>query len=149
MDSPKPRAANTIEYHAVWLLLGIGVAGFAWLMSVRPDGETITLPLVGQLPELCTLKRTFEIDCPGCGLTRSIVALVGGDVTASWRYNPMGMAIFAVLIYQIPYRAIAITTLALGKPFRPHPGWVTSVVVFTLAGGLVLQWIWRFIAQFV
>ncbi|MDJ1479489.1 DUF2752 domain-containing protein [Cytophagaceae bacterium YF14B1] len=36
----------------------------------------------------CPFKKVFLIDCPGCGLQRSIVALLRGDFNESWHMYP-------------------------------------------------------------
>lgn len=35
----------------------------------------------------CIIKALFNIDCPGCGLTRATLALLRGDIKASLHYN--------------------------------------------------------------
>ncbi|WP_165501722.1 DUF2752 domain-containing protein [Pedobacter frigiditerrae] len=34
------------------------------------------------------MKQTFGIDCPGCGLQRSIIALMHGDLISSFKLYP-------------------------------------------------------------
>lgn len=46
-----------------------------------------------QLP--CLFKSVFHFDCPGCGLQRSMVALLKGDVAESARQYP---AVFPILL---------------------------------------------------
>lgn len=60
------------------------------------------------LPELCATRRVFGVGCPGCGLTRSIVWLMHGDLSASLAMHRLGWLIFAAILLQIPYRALAL-----------------------------------------
>lgn len=46
-----------------------------------------------QLP--CLFKSLFHFDCPGCGLQRSLLALLRGDVVESAKLYP---AVFPVLL---------------------------------------------------
>lgn len=42
----------------------------------------------------CLTKKYFGVDCPGCGLQRSIAFLIKGDVAAAWDMYP---AIFTII----------------------------------------------------
>jgi Protein of unknown function (DUF2752) len=39
-----------------------------------------------QLP--CLIKATFHVECPGCGLQRSFIALLQGNVLQSLKFYP-------------------------------------------------------------
>lgn len=143
--SSTARAIDSVQYHATWLFMSLGVGALALLMSVQPDGEGVSLPLVGRLPELCMLKSNTGLDCPGCGLTRSFIALAGGDVESAWHYNPVGLLMFGILLYQIPYRLIALGCLARGKTLSGHSTRLSSAVIFIVVGGLFAQWLWKFL----
>ena len=75
--------------------------------------------------------------CPGCGLTRSIIHLAEGDWRASWRSHRLGGLMAAVLIFQVPYRL-----LALRRPETPliPPRWQaalgTALIVL-----LIVNWL--------
>ena len=63
----------------------------------------------------CRLYYFFELMCPGCGGTRSVEALLRGDIFTSFRLNPLvifacllGMAFYAELIFSIFNRKIKI-----------------------------------------
>ena len=47
----------------------------------------------------CPIKHFFHIDCPGCGLQRSILALLEGDLGKSLSLYPATILIFVLLIY--------------------------------------------------
>lgn len=36
----------------------------------------------------CTIKSWTGVDCPGCGLQRSAISLLKGDIGASLQYHP-------------------------------------------------------------
>lgn len=42
-------------------------------------------------PQLCIFKIMSGIPCPGCGLTRSVVLLMHGDVSGSLFFHPLGV----------------------------------------------------------
>jgi hypothetical protein len=47
----------------------------------------------------CPVKHFFHIDCPGCGMQRSIVALLKGNLIESLSLYPATIPIFALLMY--------------------------------------------------
>lgn len=49
----------------------------------------------------CPSKLFFHLDCPGCGMQRSIIALLEGDLWKSLTYYPATIPIFALLIYTV------------------------------------------------
>ena len=58
-------------------------------------------------PSLCPFRLASGLPCPGCGLTRSVVALAHGDLSASLYYHPLGPVFVAVLV------GLAATEVAL------------------------------------
>ena len=50
----------------------------------------------------CIIKSLTGISCPGCGMTRSTLALFRLDLTAAWHYHPLVFYLFIavpVMIY--------------------------------------------------
>ncbi|HEY9177117.1 MAG TPA: DUF2752 domain-containing protein [Flavipsychrobacter sp.] len=47
----------------------------------------------------CPSKKVFYLDCPGCGLQRSVLALMNGDVAASWHMYPPTIFILLTLAF--------------------------------------------------
>ena len=47
----------------------------------------------------CPSKHFFHIDCPGCGLQRSIVALLEGDLATSLQVYPATIPILFCLAF--------------------------------------------------
>jgi len=46
----------------------------------------------------CPLKATFGMDCPGCGLQRSVLALLRGDIVASFKLYPATLPILIIIL---------------------------------------------------
>jgi hypothetical protein len=46
----------------------------------------------------CIFKEIFNIECPGCGLTRSLKALLRFDYIDSAKYNVLGIPVFAITL---------------------------------------------------
>lgn len=131
------------QFHVGVLLACVVVLLLSAMLRVQ--GQTqVALPLVSApLPELCSWRRYFGVDCPGCGLTRSFICLAHGDVARAWGYNPAGLMLFTGMLFQFPYRGMQLARRARGLADRPAPTrlWIvwTVLLVVTLLG----QWAWR------
>lgn len=126
--------------------LCLGLPGAAALFAPAAPGADGGLTLAGQpLPEVCALKRTTGIPCPGCGLTRSWVSAVHGDLGGSLAHHPLGWLILAYALAQaarhgawlaLPGRRVVVERL--GGPLDRG--------VIALGVLLFLAWIPRLIA---
>jgi hypothetical protein len=61
------------------------------------------------LPGFCLFRALFDFDCPGCGITRSIVALLSFDVARSFALNPAGAV---VVLYFATYPSVRVRPYA-------------------------------------
>ena len=90
------------------------------------------------LPPSCPSREIFDVNCPGCGLTRSFVYIAHGDWDSSLRVNRVGWLIMLMALFQIPYRAHALWgsgRLVLG----PRAGrWFGLTLVVILIGSWVV-----------
>jgi len=66
----------------------------------------------------CPSRYFLHIDCPGCGMQRSIIALLQGDVCESLRLYPATIPVALMLVYaalhikfDLPHGAIVIRWL--------------------------------------
>lgn len=59
------------------------------LKQPATDEQTLSLASV-PLPTLCMIKRYTGFDCPGCGLTRSFVAAMHGNLAGSFGWHRLG-----------------------------------------------------------
>lgn len=111
----------------------------AVLMSTEGDRKVMVPVLNKPLPPLCTAQRFFNVDCPGCGLTRCFISLAHGDVARAWRFNPAGLWFFALVAVQIPYRTWQLWRLRTGRePLRlGRTNWMLWLLLVLLLG----QWI--------
>ena len=49
----------------------------------------------------CVFKNIFHISCPMCGITRSIKALLEGNIMLSLHYNLLGFIVLFFIIFNI------------------------------------------------
>lgn len=93
----------------------------------------------------CAFARIFHTPCPGCGSTRSAVALLHGDLDGVLHYNPLG-PVMAVLIGVLAAQSF-VSVLVHGDFRAAGEGRVGLVVKrgIVLVGALeVVLWIARF-----
>jgi len=69
----------------------------------------------------CPSKKYLHIDCPGCGLQRSFLFLLRGDLLSSFRMYPATIPLLGLLVfvglhlkYQFRHGAVIIKYLYLG-----------------------------------
>ena len=67
------------------------------ILSVLAGAALLITLAVGRrgLPEvpLCWFHSMTGLPCPGCGLTRSVFAIGGGDFADAWRYISFGYVV--------------------------------------------------------
>lgn len=127
-------------------LVGIG-AIFVIAASLQyepPRG--IRLPgFASPLPEICNLRRTMDVDCPGCGLTRSFVLSAQQQWGRAFQIHPFGTAGFAFLMTLVPYRLWQGWQLYGGRSPRSTVV-IELAILAALVGGSMVWWIARLIS---
>jgi hypothetical protein len=137
------RKPGDTGFHVVLLILCAGVLLASLLLQA--GGATVVVPFINQpLPELCMLRRTTALTCPGCGLTRCFISLAHGDLAAAWAYNPAGIWFFSVVALQVPYRGYQLWRILQGQRELNLVG-AGQVALAVFAVALVGQWLVRLI----
>jgi hypothetical protein len=117
-------------------MLAVAVIFAAALLEVLPDERVALLGLSAYpLPHLCMSRAMFDVSCPGCGLTRSFVYLAHGDWRAAWTIHHLGWLMAALVVGQIPYRA-----LILARVFEPISARTAQWLAFAVLGLLIANW---------
>ncbi len=99
------------------------------------------------LPESCPSKLLWGFPCPGCGLTRSFVAMSRGEVLRAHRFNAMGPVLFVLCVLQVPYRICRRRELGsegfgpsrLDRAVRP--------LLWTVLIGFLVTWILHIVSE--
>jgi hypothetical protein len=65
---------------------------------------------IGQfpLPGICTFRSVTGIPCPGCGLLRSMVSGMHGDVKKSLEYHRLGLLTLFYVTLQFLFRSVVL-----------------------------------------
>jgi len=56
------------------------------------------------MPDMCILRATTGVPCPGCGLSRSMVAAVHGDFGSSFSFHRLGLLTLVYVFLQFVCR---------------------------------------------
>jgi hypothetical protein len=129
--------------HWSLLVASILVLAAAILLEIR-GRELVAFPLMDRsLPQLCYWRAMFGIDCPGCGLTRCFIACAQGKLAAAWGYNPVGMLLFATVVFQVPYRPWQLWRLSSGRRELCLIG--LPYMMLGISALLIIQWLARLI----
>ena len=90
-----------------WIALAVAVPVAGWLLQVV---GTEQVSVIGnsqlRLPAMCYSRSWFGIDCPACGLTRSVIFFVHGQFAQSWAAHRLGWLVLLVIVAQVPYRLL-------------------------------------------
>lgn len=83
----------------------------------------------------CPSKKFFYLDCPGCGLQRSLLALFHGDITASWQLYP-----------PTPFLLLTITFLALHLAIGFRQGaYILKILFIITVAVMAVNYIYKII----
>jgi hypothetical protein len=133
-----PSIASQTYRHREVLIVSVIVIVLAYALVEVPGGRVAVRGLTDYpLPPSCVTRTLFGWKCPGCGLTRSFIHLAEGDWWTSWRCHRLGGLMAAVVVFQIPYRL-----LALRRPDRPliPPRWQVALGMALIAL-LIVNWL--------
>ena len=76
------------------------------LASALLTADLDAVYLLGRaLPESCLFKRTFGLECLGCGLTRSFVLMAHLEPALAFTAHRLGPLLWSAAAFQLPYRA--------------------------------------------
>lgn len=147
--TPTRPAPRDDPFRGIWLrVLSLGLRPATAVPIGLVIGACIPLSIVTTGPSFCPFKLMTGLPCPGCGMTRSVVALLHGDVTGSAYFHPLGVPFVLAML------ALAITDAWLwwrdsrsGQAVRPA-SWLlervmTSPGPWVAIGALTLVWLIR------
>ena len=144
-----PRSANRFEPEGYswiatncWLIGSMAILVLAAVMSVGSERRVFLPGISAPFPELCTLRSRFNIDCPGCGMTRGFIHFAHGRVLDGMRMNPASLLVFLFVAAQIP---AAGARFLLGRSSQFAVAWArwNEVALIVLPSLAFIQWIIR------
>jgi len=116
------------------------------LLSVDPEERVVPLGQGGfALPSTCLFHAATGVQCPLCGLTRSLVSLGHLRWRESLHFNPVGPLVYLAAAL----RAIRHLLRLFARTYRPQPNSKRGIArdTFVIAMILVVVWLGRFLAN--
>ena len=133
---------NASSRKPYFVLLGLCLAGYTWLAYNVFTIASEAAPSV----DACFIKQVSGIPCPSCGTTRSILALLSGDIANALWLNPLGL-LAAVALITIPIWAfydLVLRKSTLMRFYVKAESFIRRpVVAIPLILLVVLNWIWN------
>lgn len=81
----------------------------------------------------CVFRTVTGWDCPGCGSQRMLHALLNGDFTGAWNYNPL---LFCFIPLLLLYAILDLFPGRFPKMFRL----MHSPVTIAIIGVIIIAW---------
>jgi hypothetical protein len=124
--------------HRDILGLAVLVLVLSFLLRVLPDERVAFRGLSRYpLPHACATRTWFGMDCPACGLTRSMIHLARGDWSAATRTHRLGPLFAAAILVQIPYRLYGLRR----REPEPLGRLIPSLLGYLLIIALIGNWL--------
>lgn len=129
----------------VWPASMVGMAVFSVAASLffQPMGpEWVAWPGGGQLGDTCGMILATGQPCPQCGMTRSWVHGIRGDLISAFWFSPSGVALLGWIVVGGIIGAVRLITrnpLALRPSNGMLFGWVMFWLIPLYAGSYVLR----------
>ena len=118
------------------------VAGYVW-MTLNIDRR-----FEAHVGSVCVFKKVTTLPCPSCGSTRSMKAILQGDLAGGFSWNPIGYLLFILLII-IPWWLMYDVLLkrdSLHQLYkRLEQMMVKPLVLWPGVMLVVANWIWNII----
>lgn len=124
------RMKDRLSSDGIVLLACLGILAGALILSPpHPESHSVRLgPL--SIPPTCTFKNLTGLPCPGCGLMRSMVSAMHGDVDASLSYHRLGLLTLAYIFLQLLYRAGMILIPSKASHLPRYGRYLDRVIIF-------------------
>lgn len=117
-----------------------------WIAVLGVPALFISAFIIGASPKLmdlplCAVRSFLHLDCPGCGLTRSIALLTHGQFRHSIDLNPMGVVIAVFFVHVFFKGAAGLVAGRKLKPLLQQKARDLILLVFVFA--LIAQWLFK------
>ena len=127
--------------------LKTGLAGAALLASLAvarglADASPAAVNIAGhEMPVICPSRLLFGVNCPGCGMTRSVLLTLGGDLRGALSVNPAGPFLVVALVLLAAQLLLAAHVPEGGTSVKRRLlPWV-SLYSAVVASVMLIQWV--------
>jgi len=95
---------NELYPHLIILIACTCILAAAIILQPAPPGTSHLRLGKISIPDMCMLRTTTGVPCPGCGLSRSIVSAMHGDLGRSLSYHRLGLLTLVYIFLQFSCR---------------------------------------------
>ena len=123
-----------------------GLGGVALLASLAlarglAEATPAAVHVAGSgLPVICPSRLLFGVNCPGCGMTRSVLLTLGGDLRGALSVNPAGPVLVAALVLLAAQLLFAAGVKEGGTPPKRRLRSWASLYGAVVASVMLIQW---------
>lgn len=134
LEHPPAKAISKI-LTADWFWALCILVGAVFIPAPQPADSTVL-----GLPKLCIFRNITGIACPGCGMTRSLIATGHFHLTDAITFHPLGPIVYVVLA---TYCVSVFVGWIKGRHGKPSTKVIRNSIPIFLAIGFAFVWIAR------
>ena len=142
--SDSPVSSELYPHLVIFIACFCILAGALILEPASPGTSHLRLGKI-PIPDVCILRATTGLPCPGCGLSRSIVASMHGDLVMSLAYHQLGLLTLAYIFLQFLCR-LGILVIPRWSTRLVRYGKFLNQGIIVLAILLGLNWILKLLS---
>lgn len=135
--APATKALPAQKHAPAKAISNILTADWLWALCIVIGATLVPAPAPGAttvlgLPKLCLFRNVTGIACPGCGMTRSLIATGHLHFEDALTFHPLGPVVFVILI------TYSLSFLQRRRPDKQVPQmalrWQSAIPVLTAIG---------------
>lgn len=108
---PSGEPPASLRRHWKVLLICGAMLLLAVALRLNSRGDVLLPYMAGPpLPSACLTRQLLHMDCPGCGMTRSFIAMAHGQASLASSYHRLGPVLFLYVLLQLPLQAYVLLT---------------------------------------
>jgi len=136
-----PSVKGELLSHLVVLIACFLILAGALIFEVNGADASYVRLFGITVPNICTFNRATGLPCPGCGLFRSMISVMHGDVASSFAYHRLGLLTIVYVFLQFFYRLGFLLVPAYWARFAKFGKFLNRGII-ALAILFLLNWIW-------
>ncbi len=136
------RKGELTPYLIILIFCSFILGGAAILNPSTPEAPSLHVGKI-TLPNTCIFRSTTGLPCPGCGLTRSMVAAAHGRLAESFSHHRLGLLTLIYVFLQFVFNLFYVSIPKWREPLSRyikllHKGMILLAVLFFLNWVLTL-----------
>jgi hypothetical protein len=139
-ELPDAVRKRLLDRHWTMLIVSLFVLAMSFALSIQETTQGGSVRWGGvKFPPLCGSRVWLGVECPGCGLTRSFIAIAAGDFRESLRFHRVGWLLWLAVVLQIPFRIYSLWEMRTSVTERRWPSWFGHLLIAALIGNWMLK----------